>query len=89
MGAYIYITGGRNDEAFKDIRNSALNDIHLFDIEKVTWTTCVIFGHVPMSRWGHAITAHKQTLIMFGGKNLQKYAKNTVHFMQTRKSIDP
>lgn len=53
IGAYIYIYGGKNDSLYKQIRNTALNDVHMFDIAEKEWKTVAIYGYIPMSRWGH------------------------------------
>ena len=33
MNPYLYVFGGRNDSVYKEIKNSALNDLHMFDVE--------------------------------------------------------
>ena len=74
VGKYLYIFGGRNPSLFKQIQNTALNDIHLFDIEKRAWTTIALYGYLPQSIWGHSSTVYDSKIIIFGGKNLDRYA---------------
>jgi hypothetical protein len=49
---YLMIYGGRNDLLFKSLQNSALNDLHLYDIEENKWAVIALYGFHPMSRWG-------------------------------------
>ena len=74
LGKYLYIFGGRNVGLFKYIHNTALNDIHIFDIEKKSWKTLAIYGYLPTSVWGHSSTVHDNQIVIFGGKNLDRYA---------------
>lgn len=73
-GEYLYIYGGKNDTLYKQISNTALNDVHLFDIENREWKTLAVFGYIPMSRWGHSSTVYQGKVMIFGGKNLTKYS---------------
>ena len=66
------IFGGRNDKMFKEYRNVALNDLHLYDIEKNEWTNVESFGCYPEGRYGHAMVSiqgpyNSAQLIIFGG----------------------
>ena len=74
ISKYLCIFGGKNDELFTKLRNTALNDLHLYDIELKNWKTVAIYGYLPMSRWGHCSTAYQNQMIIFGGKNLDRYA---------------
>jgi hypothetical protein len=77
LGKYLFIFGGRNQDMFQNLSNTALNDLHMFDIEERSWKTVAIYGYVPMSRWGHCSTVYQNQMIIFGGKNLDKYAPGT------------
>ena len=70
----LYIIGGKNDNLYKQVKNTALNDIHCYDIAQNEWKTIAMYGYVPMSRWGHCTTVHHKKIVIFGGKNLEKYA---------------
>jgi hypothetical protein len=54
-GRYLIITGGRNDAQFYTIKNIALNDVCLYDIEANKWDTLALHGFYPSSRWGHSM----------------------------------
>mmetsp|Transcript_11516 Transcript_11516/g.8016 ORF Transcript_11516/g.8016 Transcript_11516/m.8016 type:complete len:87 (+) Transcript_11516:771-1031(+) len=58
---YLIIHGGRNDDLFPQIGNSALNDLHLYNIQSNSWTTLAMYGEVPSSRWGHCLVSSPQT----------------------------
>ena len=74
VGKYLYIIGGKNPNLFKQIQNIALNDIHIFDIENRAWTTIALYGYLPLSIWGHCSTVYDSKIVIFGGKNLDRYA---------------
>jgi hypothetical protein len=40
----LVIYGGRNDTIFQYIKNLALNDICIYNIQKMTWEALAIFG---------------------------------------------
>ena len=70
------IYGGRNNkDAFDEVKNIALNDLNLLDLETRTWTVISILGEVPSSRWGHSMATNDETLYIFGGKNMLSFAK--------------
>jgi hypothetical protein len=57
----------------------ALNDLHLFDINKKTWMTIAMFGEqMPESRWGHSMTTVNNKLLIFGGMNLRCYCESVI-----------
>lgn len=74
IGKYLCIFGGKNEKMFGKLKNTALNDIHMFDIELKSWQTFAIFGYIPMSRWGHCSTVYHNKMVIFGGNNLDTYA---------------
>lgn len=74
IGGFLYVIGGKNDTLYRQIHNTALNDIHWFDIENKEWKTIALFGYIPMSTWGHSTTVYRGKIVVFGGKNLEKYA---------------
>lgn len=74
IGKYLCIFGGKNDSIFAQTKNTALNDLHLFDISTKQWITVAMYGYLPMSRWGHCSTVYKHQIVIFGGKNLDTYA---------------
>lgn len=87
INKYIYIFGGRNDKVYKSLKNSALNDLHLYDVENNKWTTVALYGQIPMSRWGHCMTKYRDSLMIFGGKNLKRFAHTTLHYLITSKQF--
>ena len=54
---YLVIHGGRNDEIYSSLRNVALNDLHLYDVNLNQWLAVAIYSYVPISRWGHRMCA--------------------------------
>ena len=87
ISKYLVIHGGRNDDFYESMRNIALNDLHLYNINSNIWCTVAIFGEVPQSRWGHIICGensfnqdYKRTkLIIFGGVNLNSFFDSTIY----------
>ncbi|CAI2382697.1 unnamed protein product [Moneuplotes crassus] len=79
---YLLIYGGKSDIAFNKIKNLALNDICLYDIENNKWDTLVTYGFHPMSRWSQCMCPiSDDTIIMFGGTNLESYCPSTLHVL--------
>jgi hypothetical protein len=74
LGKYLCIFGGKNEKMFGKLKNTALNDIHMYDIEFKTWKTLAIYGYIPMSRWGASSTVYRNKIVIFGGKNLDTFA---------------
>lgn len=52
---YLIIHGGRNDDMYNSIKNVALNDLHMYDINLNAWLTVAIYGEIPPGRWGHSL----------------------------------
>jgi hypothetical protein len=69
---YYVVYGGRNDNQYSaDLKNVAMNDLHLLDLYSNTWLTVAIFGESMItSRWGHSMVASKDKLLILGGMNL-------------------
>lgn len=85
--SYLVIHGGRNDEIFSSMRNVALNDLHLYDINLNQWMAVAIYSYVPISRWGHRMCAEQNAsqdyqtnrILLFGGINLKSFCDSSVH----------
>jgi len=61
------------------MKNTALNDLHLFDFSKQVWVTVAMFGdYKPDSRWSPTLVSSSDKLILFGGMNLSYYCNNSV-----------
>ena len=69
------IHGGRNDYQYSRYKDVALNDIHLLDLGSLTWVKLAVYGDVPSGRWGHSMAASINTVILFGGMNLQSFCE--------------
>ena len=73
------VFGGRNDKMYsKDMKNLALNDLHLFDFHKEIWATVAMFGDMPCTRWSPTLVSSSDRLILLGGMNLTHYSNNAV-----------
>ena len=91
---YLVIHGGRNDEVFSSLKNVALNDLHLYDINQNRWMAVAIYNAVPVSRWGHKMCAEQtpqsdyqsSKLIIFGGINLKSFCDTSVYEIDFGKS---
>lgn len=87
---YLVIHGGRNDDIYHYIQNTALNDIHLYDIQLNTWLLVSILGKVPTSRFGHTMcpteSSHKDyngmELLIFGGASLDQFCDTTLYIIK-------
>lgn len=91
FGNYLVIYGGRNDNlcdpvnqnfAPEDVANSpkgystiALNDIWMYHTINNTWTTVLLHGHIPKSRWGAGIWECDHKMYLFGGWSWNEYSK--------------
>ena len=80
---YLAIYGGKNERIYTQIRNIALNDVCLYDVEKNCWEALAMFGNVPSSRWGHAMCSHEGRLIVLGGINLKSYCSGNAKVFDT------
>ena len=74
----LVLFGGRNDAIFPSIRNVALNDLHIYDIQANRWLPVVIYGDMPSSRWGHKLVANQDKIMLFGGMNLNSYCESVL-----------
>jgi hypothetical protein len=90
---YLLIYGGRNDNLYKQLNgNVALNDLHLFDLQKLQWITVALFLHaevgptLPMSRWGHTLVSRDESsggvgsgtrILLLGGMNSKSYCEGS------------
>ena len=75
----LIIHGGRTDLIYPIIHNVALNDLHIYDIEKNTWCAVAFYGDAPNSRWGHKLCASEQKIMCFGGMNLKSYNESEIY----------
>jgi len=72
---------------FSSMKNVALNDLHLYNVNSNCWLTVAIYGEIPTSRWGHCLTLQdsvkedyqSNTLIIFGGINLKSFCDTSVY----------
>jgi hypothetical protein len=85
----LVIYGGRNDQIFARTQNVALNDICLFNLNKMEWQTLAMYGDVPCSRWSHCFTMNRgegsgatDGFLVFGGVNLRNYCRSKVYQFQ-------
>jgi N-acetylneuraminic acid mutarotase len=78
---YMIIHGGRNDEIYKAVTNSALNDLHIYDIFKNSWINIAMYGEIPTSRWGHSVVADEtQNLVyILGGSSLYSFCDTSIY----------
>ena len=75
----LIISGGRTDAIYTFIKNVALNDLHIYDIQKNTWCAIALYGDIPNSRWGHKLCANENKVMLFGGMNLNSYNDSEVY----------
>ena len=75
----LVIFGGRNKDVFPIIKNVALNDLHILDIEANCWIAIAMYGDIPGSRWGHRLVSNDQKIMLFGGMNLSSYYESVVY----------
>lgn len=85
----LVIYGGRNDQIYQRTSNVALNDISIFNVNKLEWTTLAMYGEMPCSRWSHCFTLNRgyssgsvDGFLVFGGVNLTNYCKSRVYQFQ-------
>ena len=83
----LVIYGGRNDAIFSAIKNVALNDLHIMDVESNTWCRIAMYGDIPGSRWGHKLVANENKIMLFGGMNLNSYCESVLYDIHIGKSI--
>jgi hypothetical protein len=62
---------------FDSIKNIALNDLCLYDVQKNEWETVASLGQYPVGRYSHSmcaleyeLTVPSSKLLIFGGMNL-------------------
>ena len=62
------------------IGNVALNDICIYNVNFKTWTSLVIYGMQPCSRWSSIMMPNRKYnpdgIIVFGGVNLNNYCRS-------------
>lgn len=75
----LVIYGGRNDAIFPSIKNVALNDLHIYDVDSNRWAAIAIYGDIPSSRWGHRLVANESKIMLFGGMNLSSYCESVLY----------
>jgi hypothetical protein len=46
VGKYLFVFGGRNASIYGKYKNSAFNDVHLFDLSMNNWETMAVYGFV-------------------------------------------
>lgn len=73
------IFGGRNDDIFPVIKNVALNDLHIYEVDANRWATIAMYGEIPGSRWGHRLVSNDNKIMLFGGMNLNFYCESVVY----------
>ena len=75
----LVIYGGRNDAVFPTIKNVALNDLHIYEVESNKWSAIAMYGDIPGSRWGHKLVANENKIMLFGGMNLTSYCESVLY----------
>ena len=75
----LVIFGGRNDDIFPVIKNVALNDLHIYEVDANRWATIAMYGEIPGSRWGHRLVSNDNKIMLFGGMNLNFYCESVVY----------
>jgi hypothetical protein len=77
------IYGGRNDSIFPVIGNVALNDVCIFNVNFKTWTSLVVYGMQPCSRWSLVMMPNRKHspdgILVFGGVNLNNYCTSRIY----------
>jgi N-acetylneuraminic acid mutarotase len=75
--------GGRNNSLYKKLNNIALNDLCLYNLEKLEWETIALYGILPPSRWGHSmVSIEDNKLIVFGGVNTNTYMNSNIYLFE-------
>lgn len=62
----IVVFGGRQDER-SNSGYRCFGELHLLQLDTMTWSTAVLYGRVPENRCGHAAAALGSRLVLFGG----------------------
>ena len=64
------------------LKNVALNDLHVYDIQSNSWSAVALYGDLPNSRWGHKLCANGNSIVLFGGMNLSSYNDSEIYEIQ-------
>jgi hypothetical protein len=79
------VYGGRNDDIFDKINNSALNDLNILNLVTLEWQEVAMYGKVPASRWAaqmctshYDIESRDNSILLVGGCSLDSYCKPTL-----------
>ncbi|XP_034242461.1 kelch domain-containing protein 3-like [Thrips palmi] len=74
-GKYVYVWGGRNEQA-------ACNQIFVFDTETLTWSRPKATGMVPAARDGHTACIINNRMYVFGGyeEGIERFS-NDVYYL--------
>lgn len=54
----LIVHGGRNDDIYNEMKDCALNDLHLLELGMLEWQRVVIFGSLCEQRWAHQMSAN-------------------------------
>lgn len=79
IGKYFIVFAGRNDS----LGVTALNDLHLFNVQERCWENVEVHGKIPTPRFGTACTVLGSKLIVFGGMSLKGFVSAAVFELET------
>merc|ERR1711957_850249 len=78
-GNFLIVHGGRNDFSSDSF---ALNDTHIFDLQKLEWQEISLLSDNPnfnvFHRCGHSSIVYTSKLMIFGGMNNLNYIGSSV-----------
>jgi hypothetical protein len=79
IGNKMYVFGGWNGK-------KALNDLHIFDIEKEVWSEQEINGYKPGNRNNHATATYNHYMFLHGGHN-GEYWQDDFDILDTKEMV--
>ena len=79
----LFVFGGRNDAIYATTSTICLNDLNVYNIERNRWEPIAMFGKIPCSRMGLAMSTYESKIILFGGIKLDGFVHpNQVQFFE-------
>lgn len=83
----LFIYGGRNDHIFKETGDSCLRDLHIFNVEHLTWENVNVHGNIPEGRWAHCAAGYGSKMLMFGGMTHKKFMTADLYSLETNNEV--
>jgi hypothetical protein len=86
---HFIVHGGKNDQMYgQNLKEVALNDIHMLDLTTNCWSTLAIFtSDFPTSRFGHSMVATRNQLFILGGMSISGYNEANIYEVQLGKKL--